>query len=243
MTKLRDIINEILSESVYDTGIFKAIFFAGLPGAGKSYTIQKITDGNIIPRIVNFDKYAEFLGKKFGIKDVGAYVEQYFIDKTKQMTTSQLALYINSMLPLFIDSTSNKINRAVYRDGLLKSIGYDTGMVWIDTPLDVAIERIRKRNRSVPISFVKEVYNGLEENKAYYKTHFQFFSEIKNGEGELTDAALLDAYKKVSNFFKSEIENPIGKRNKELAENSSGYLTPEVYDDIQEIKSKLVNWY
>jgi predicted kinase len=243
MVNLAALLNETLNESVYDKGIFKAVFFGGLPGAGKSYTIKNISDGSIQPRVVNFDKYAEFLGKQLGIKDVGGYVEKTFIDRTKQMNISQLALYLNSMLPLFIDSTSNKINRAVYRDGLLRMFGYDTAMVWMNTSLETAIERIRKRDRSVPIEFVKSVHANLEENKNYYQSHFSMFLEINNDDGELTDKVLLEAYRKVSSFFKSDVKNPIGNRNKEAAENSSGYLVPEVYRDINKIKSKLINWY
>jgi len=37
-----------LLESVNDRGIFKAVFFAGIPGAGKSYVLNKISDGGII---------------------------------------------------------------------------------------------------------------------------------------------------------------------------------------------------
>ena len=175
MIKLTELLEDTLQESVYDKGIFKAVFLGGIPGAGKSYTISKITDGSISPQIVNFDKYAEYLGKVLGIKDVGGYVEKTFIDKAKSMTISQLSLYINSMLPLFIDSTSNKINRAVYRDGVLKMFGYDTAMVWVDTPYETALKRIQQRERSVPEAFVKAVYDVQQENKEYYKSHFDFF--------------------------------------------------------------------
>jgi len=232
-----------MNESVYDKGLFKAVFFGGLPGAGKSYTIQNISDGNIEPRIVNFDKYAEFLGKQLDIKDVGGYVDKTFIDRTKRMTINQLSLYVNGMLPLFVDSTSNKINRAVYRDGLLKMFGYDTAMVWVNTSLETAIKRIQKRDRSVPIPFVKAVFKNMEENKAYYKSHFEMFVEVNNDEGELTDKVITDAYKKVSGFFKTEVGNPTGRRNYQAAKASSGYLVPQVYRDINKIKSKLVNWY
>jgi predicted kinase len=228
---------------VYDKGIFKAMFFAGLPGAGKSYTLNKITDGSIEPRIVNFDKYAEFLGKQHNIPDVGAYSEDWFIDKSKTMTISQLAVYINSMLPMFIDSTSNKMNRVLYREGLLRFFGYDSGMIYINTPLEVAMERAKKRNRSVPESFIKSVYRSMQENIDYYRTHFDLFVEIQNGDGELTNDAILQAYRKVSSFFKEDIKNPVGKRNKEKAEKHGGYLTPSVYTDISHIKSKLINWY
>lgn len=244
MIKLSSLIEQqSINESIYDKGIFKAIFFSGLPGAGKSYTISKITDGNIQPRIVNFDKYAEFIGKKYNIKDVGT--EEFpFIDQSKMMTISQLSMYINSMLPLFIDTTSNKINRTLMRDGILKSFGYDTGMIWINTSIEVAIERMKKRDRSVPINFIKMVYKKQNENIEYYKNHFRdMFIEIHNSEGELTNSTILSAYRKVSSFFNSEVNNPIGKRYYKKSYDSTGYLIPNSFKSLGEIKSRLSNWY
>ena len=243
MIKLTNLLEDTLQESVYDKGVFKAAFLGGLPGAGKSYTIAKVTDGSIQPQIINFDKYAEFLGQQMGIKDVGGAVEKLFIDKTKQMTITQLSLYINSMLPLFVDSTSNKINRTIYRDGLLKSMGYDTAMVWVETSLETAIKRAQQRQRTVPVAFIKAVHKNLAENKDYYKNHFSLFVEINNNDGELTNKTIVEAYRKISGFFKTEIVNPLGRRNKTIAEKSGGYLTPGVYIDINKIKSKLINWY
>lgn len=242
MLKLQNLINELMTESVYDKGIFKAVFLTGLPGAGKSYTLSKITDGSIEPRIVNTDKYSEYFGKKLGIKDVGTEIRASFYDRVRIMTHTQLSQYINSMLPLFVDSTSSKINITLYRDGLLKLFGYDTAMVFVNTSFETAIKRIQQRERSVPISFVKDVYSRVEDNVKFYKNNFSTFIEINNDEGELNDEAINKAYKAVSAFFKGDIKNYTGKRNKKIAENSSGYLTPVVYKDISQIKAKLINW-
>lgn len=246
MLKLQNLISEMLNESVYDKGIFKAVFFSGIPGAGKSYTIEKITDGSIEPRIVNFDKYLEFLGKKAGVKDVGKHtdiIDRSFLDRSKIMSMTAFSLYVNSMLPLFIDSTSNRINRTLFREGLLSSFGYDTAMVYVNTPLEKAIERVRSRERTVPVSFIRSVYDSMQENVNYYKNRFPTFLEINNDEGEFDDKAILKAYKSISGFFREDIENPIGRRNRDVAEKTSGYLTPGVYKDVSEIKRKLTNWY
>jgi shikimate kinase len=247
MIKLKETLlqkESFINESVYDRGVFKVIFFAGLPGAGKSYTISKISSGRIQPRIVNFDKYAEYLVGKYRPESDAGDLDKSFIDKSKQMTSSQLTLYINSMLPLFIDSTSNKNNRTLMRNGIIKSLGYDTGMIWINTSLETAIKRVKQRNRSVPEQFIREVYESIQENITYYRREFSnFFVEIKNDEGELTDTALTKAFVKVSSFFESPIENPIGKKNLELAQWGNGYLVPSVFSPLSKIKSKLMNWY
>jgi len=51
----------IINESINDKGILKSVFMGGTPGAGKSYVLKKITDGNVNPRIVNTDTWTEFL--------------------------------------------------------------------------------------------------------------------------------------------------------------------------------------
>jgi len=246
MIKLKSIIEEgIITESIYDKGVYKCIFFAGIPGSGKSYTSQKILGGTISPRVVNFDKYAEFIGKTKMSKDYDVGRNDFpFIDKTKIMTVKQLALYINGMLPLMVDSTSNKMNRVLMRNGILKQFGYDTGMVWINTDLNKALERIKQRNRSVPEEYVKDVHESLKQNIPYYKNEFNnFFIEINNNDGELNDMVLKAASKKCDSFFGSPINNPIGVRNIEIAKKTSGYLTPNIYRSIGDIEHRISNWY
>ena len=45
---LRQLIREtLLNEGVYDPGVLKAIFMAGGPGSGKSYTAKSILGGDV----------------------------------------------------------------------------------------------------------------------------------------------------------------------------------------------------
>ena len=43
---LRKYIRQLLKEGVYDPGIFKAVFMAGGPGSGKSYTAKSVFGGD-----------------------------------------------------------------------------------------------------------------------------------------------------------------------------------------------------
>ncbi len=244
MIKLKNLLEKnLISESIYDKGLFKAIFFAGIPGSGKSYVLSKIVDGTIQPRIVNTDKFIEYISNQVGMDINVGIMYNLYKDKVKTLTKNQFALYVNGMLPLFIDGTSNSAKNIFKRDGILKSFGYDTGMVWIETNVDQAIERAKKRSREVPEDFIREVHYNLQKNKSYYKSHFKFFHEILNSEGELTDSAILDSYKAVRGFFTSPIENPLGELNLEKAKSSNGYLVPSVYKTISEIQQQLTGWY
>lgn len=242
MIKLKDLKYEVeLNESVRDRGIFKAIFFAGIPGAGKSYVLSKITDGNIMPRIINTDTYTEFLISKLG-RDISKEFE-FFEKDIKKVTLSQLVNYINGALPLFVDGTSNSPSSLFKRDGILKSFGYDTGMVWINTDLNQALSRAKSRTRTVPEDFIIKVHESLAKNKSYYQSHFKTFVEINNNDGELTDEIILSAYNKVRGFYNNQIENPIGIENRDKMMKSNGYLVPAVYPDIGNIAKNVGGWY
>ena len=54
----------MVNESINDKGIFKAIFMAGTPGAGKT-TVAKKLSGGVEPRFVSTDTWVEFM-KAFG---------------------------------------------------------------------------------------------------------------------------------------------------------------------------------
>jgi shikimate kinase len=247
MIKLKELVKTTIKESVYNKGLFKAIFTSGIPGAGKSYTLSKITDGNLQPHIVNTDKFFEFFQKKYDFRDIedteNVDVQRLLVDISKKSTVNQLALYINSMLPLFVDGTSNNMSHLLRRDGILKSFGYDTGMVWINTDIDAVIKRMKTRERKVHENIIRRMFDSLKENMPYYKNHFAFFVELSNNDNELTDKIILDAYKKTSSFFTSDMNNPVGKRIYKIAYETSGYLVPSVYSSIEKIRSKLSGWY
>ena len=238
---------EFIAESIEDKGILKAVFLAGSPGAGKSYTVSKIADGSIEPRIVNTDKFFEFLSSK--AKQKLSTVEgadeawEFMSDKTKHLTMSSLGQYLNSMLPLIIDGTSSNPNNLLMRVGILESLGYDVSMVYVKTDLDTAIKRVNSRNRKVPEEFIVKVFNEMQESEDFYKGKFSTFVEINNNDGELTDAAITAAFKKMRSFYTQDVKNPVGKRIvDQLRDEKQKYLIPSVIGK-SELQKKLDMWY
>lgn len=235
--RLKQFLEELITESINDKGILHASFFAGTPGAGKSFIRKKIKAGTIEPRVVNTDKFSEFFDER------GVDWELYG-DKVKQLTQNQLVQYINSLLPLWIDGTSSSPPSVFRRQGILKSIGYDVAMIWIETSLETALERNRQRERQVPEDFIKKTYEKIAPLKDYYKSEFKNFKIINNDKGALTEDVILDAYKKMESFFLSDIQNPIGvELEEEMRENGYKYLVDHPDYDMKYI-SKLINsWY
>jgi len=229
---------EYLTESINDIGIFKSGWILGSPGSGKSYTLKKIKSGSIEPRIINTDKvFSLYKGEWNNWAKI-----QY---KVKILNKKIYTLYINSMLPLFIDSTSTSPQAILRRKSILDSLGYDTDfLVFINTDLDIALERASKRERKVDSEFIKYSHQRSEEAKQYLRSKFKYFIEINNNDGELTNDVILSAYKKLIRYYNSPIENPIGQNiKKDLLEIKGKYYTDLEKYNMTFIKKYIDYWY
>lgn len=236
----------LLQESINDKGILKAIFVVGLPGAGKSYTVSNLK-GQVSPKIVNTDVALEFLSKKTKIHANSETWKTVFRDSTKKMTATMLYNYINGMLPLFIDGTSNDASNVLSRSGILESLGYDVGMIFIDTDIEVAkqraIERAEKIGRTVDPTFIDKVYKESEANKKYFQSKFSFFKVYENNGQGLDNDLMQKLFKQVQGFYTEDVQNPVGTRNLEkIREEKEKYLVPTLFQD-ETLKNKLSTWY
>lgn len=236
---------DFLCESINDKGKLKAIFVCGVSGAGKSYTISQLK-GEISPRVVNTDIAVEFIANKDGIKSTKENWRDVFSDRVKRITKERLFNYMNGMLPLFIDGTSSDLSNILNRIGILKSIGYDVGIVYVNVDKDRAIQRIKKRNdeinREVPTDFLERVFDRANDNKKYLKSEVPFFIEIENND-ELTNQNIESIFNKVQGFYNEPLKNIVGKRALEkLQQDKQAYLIPTVLDK-DDLDRKCSIWY
>jgi len=235
---------EYITESINDKGLFKSIFMGGTSGSGKTFTISKINNPQIQPRLVSIDKIHEFMSTKYSI-DISDYTTFNRIEKEiKGVFKEKLTLYINSMLPLWIDATSSQLAYTLRRVGILEYFGYDVAMVWVTTDIDTAIARAKQRQRKVPESFIRKTHELGEANKVFYKTKFPgHFFEARNNEGELNNEAINKLYLATSKYFMSPLANPVGKRViEQLRASNEPYLVPSIFSKEQ-LKTALSNWY
>ena len=226
-------LQQYINESINDKGIFKACFMAGTPGSGKSFVISKIKGGDIEPRVVNVDRMNEYL-KAFTQEQ-----RNVIQDKVNRVTQNQLALYLNGMLPLWLDGTASKVSEVKYRKNALEEFGYDTAMIWVNTSVETAIKRAQKRERKVDPEIIEILYDNIQNNKPLYKSMFPIFVEVNNDDGELTDKVILKVYRKMSGYFNTPVKNPKGK---EIIGKGCKYLIDCGYT-MNDIKSAISGWY
>ena len=221
MIKLVDILNE----GVYDPGIFKAVFTAGGPGSGKSYAASTLFGmPEKMPFVsaqglksVNSDKYFETYLQMKGIsQDIAslnpAEYEQAMTLRKKSKTVSQAALknYINGRLGLLIDGTGKDYAKISKQKKRLQGVGYDCFMVFVNTDLDVALERNQLRDRKLPSELVKSSWQAVQNNMGKFQSLFGRSNMLIVDNSEYKDFE--DVVKKAANsFITRKIQNPIAK--------------------------------
>jgi len=198
-----------LNEGVYDPNIFKAIFLAGGPGSGKSYIAGRTIRGGGL-RIVNSDSALEALLKKANLSlkmpDSQAAQRDPIRDKAKKLTQKRLDNYIEGRLGLIIDGTGREYDKVTKQASELQQIGYDTYMVFVNTSLDVALQRNANRPRSVPESIVTRSWNAVQQNIGKFSLFFKNGMVIvdNNDAGEDMFTAV---FKRVRGLIRQPVKN------------------------------------
>jgi len=222
MIKLVDILNE----GVYDPGIFKAVFTAGGPGSGKSYAASSLFGmPEKMPFVsaqglksVNSDKYFEtYLQMKGLSQDIAKLnPDEYeqamkLRQKSKKVRDAALKNYINGRLGLLIDGTGKNYPNIAKQKKRLQDVGYDCFMIFVNTDLDVALERNQERERKLPTELVKSSWQAVQNNLGKFQSLFGSSNVLVVDNSEKKDFA--DIIKsKAREFVTRPVQNHIAKK-------------------------------
>jgi dephospho-CoA kinase len=161
---------QYITEGVYDPSIFKAFFLAGGPGSGKSFVSKSALSGMGL-KVINSDAAFESKLKKEKMTlDFAAHDEKQIIkrdkirSKSKQIAGMQLGLALEGRLGIIIDSTARDVEKIQQEAQNLRAIGYDIHMVFVNTTLEVALERNKSRPRVLPDAIVINSHKQIQKN-------------------------------------------------------------------------------
>ena len=210
---------QILSEGLYDPNIFKAFFLAGGPGSGKSFVARNVFSGTGL-KLVNSDIILENSLKKAGLSLSMPDEEQYFRDilrtRAKAIVDNQIDLYVKGRLGLVIDATGRDYNIISRQFSALQLLGYDCYMVFVNTSLEVALERNSKRERVVPEYITKNSWQSVQNNIGRFQNLFGLtnFVVVDNSksEQELVTLTMNKVNSVVRRFLTTPIKSYIAKR-------------------------------
>ena len=164
-----------VDEGVNDPHIFKAVFMAGGPGSGKGFVAKNILGGTGL-RVVNSDDMFEYLMKKQDLAlepDVIATPQgQQVRQRAKTLIKSREQQYIDGRIGLIIDGTGKDPGRMQRQADKLRELGYDCAMILVNTSLEVAQQRNKDRERTVPSELVSDLWNDVQQNLMKYQQIF-----------------------------------------------------------------------
>lgn len=231
---IRQLIREtLILEGVYDQNILKAVFMAGGPGSGKSYTAKIIfladpetpvasaTWSGL--KLVNSDPAFERNLKKAGTSpgDLATMSDEEFAKMTvgpdsprgraKKTRDTAEGHYVDGRLGVVIDGTGDDFSKIARKKGEMESHGYDTMMIFVNTSLEVAQERNAARKRKLKPELVEEIWKDVQENMGSFQSLFggSNFVIVDNTKYGPVPGAVQKA---ISAFLRKPIENPIGKK-------------------------------
>ena len=206
-----------LQEGVYDPNIFKAFFLAGGPGSGKSYVVKRTTK-MFGMRVVNSDDVFEKLVKTAGMNmDMRNYTKAQekrrdeLRDVAKRVTKAREKNYVEGRLGLIIDGTGKNYDKIEKQMRELQQLGYDTHMIFVNTSLDVALQRNEERPRKLPESLVVKSWNEVQKNIGKFQNLFrQTFIIVDNNDPN--EPPHIEVFKRVRQLANKKVQNGIAKR-------------------------------
>jgi len=201
-----------LVEGYKDPGIFKAVFLAGGPGSGKTYIAKglfgipdKVNVSHTGMKMVNSDKELKYLLNKFGFgTDLDSLPDEVFHNLTgdgkdtsglrkfaKDLTAERRRLYQNGRLGMIVDGTGDDYHKIAGEKAELEKIGYQTYMIFVNTTLEVALERNELRDRVLPQSIVSQSHKEVNRNIGAFQGLFgsSNFMIVDNNEQKTEDQA------------------------------------------------------
>ena len=235
MSIKESILEQLVLEGVDDPGILKCVFMAGGPGSGKSFTameifgidkkLKNISFASSGLKSVNSDSAFENLLKKNGInpKDL-ADIEKNnpelwdkvtktpggIRDRAKQLTAKQKKFYEAGRLGMIIDGTGHVYSKIAKNKKHAESLGYDTYMVFVNTSLEVAQERNKKRERQLPGALVQKSWQDVQNNLGKFQNLFG--GNFRIVDNTVYKPIAKEVQKAVNRFVRKPIYNKIGQK-------------------------------
>ena len=226
-----DTFNDFINEGVNDPGILKAFFMAGGPGSGKSFVAAEIfgfpkeavssVSYRTGLKLVNNDNAFEAGLKKYGLsagelanyaKDEEKWAEVMKIrDKSKGLTKRMQNNYLGGKLGQVIDGTGKNFDKIKGHRNLYRDMGYDCYMVFVNTSLDIALERNRMRERKLEDKMVEKMWKEVQDNLGKFQKLFGAGNMLIVDNSEYGGDILAQIEKQIAKQISKPIKNPLGK--------------------------------
>jgi len=219
MKTFNDIRFQDLKEGLYDPNIFKAFFLAGGPGSGKTFVTRSAFGGTGL-RMINSDNAFEVALKKNNLSLKMPEDESEARDivraRAKATTGNIMDLSIKGRLGMVVDGTGRDYDKIKTQKAMLDQLGYDCYMIFVNTSLDVALERNSKRERSVPEYITRKSWEQVQSNIGKFQNLFGMGNMViidnSKDDRELTTIIMDRCSKAVRRLLTNKVRSYTAKR-------------------------------
>lgn len=232
MKKLHESWIQYLTEGVQDKATLKVIFTAGSAGSGKTTVSSYILDYDSHQevntftqtglKISNIDMPFTVLLRQLGIdpKELSSLPKEKFEkisfgpgsvrEKSRHLTGLALTSYKRQRLGVLIDGTGRDRTIISRMKKEFEDLGYDCMMIFVGVDLNQALERNRRRARTLPDDLITSIWKDVNNNLNYYSDIFgDNFVYVDNNTRNLN--SLKQAKRKVLSFLEAPVQNPVGQ--------------------------------
>ena len=133
----------------------------------------------------------------------------------KALTSRRQDLYAKAKLGLLLDGTGHDYQGIKKQVDLLKELGYDVYMIFVNTAKEIAIQRNQERERKVKEEIVINRWQEVQENIGKFQNLFgatNFIIVDNNDVKEDGQRLLKRTFVKVNKLIDKPLINPVGKR-------------------------------
>lgn len=151
----------------------KIILIIGLPGSGKSFIAQRLSQGSHFRRWVSTDRIRQRL---FGDESVqGPWLQIW------AQVCGELQQAVADQVNVIYDATNAQRRRRRDLIAQVRGFGFQSvGGLWVNTPLEVCLARNERRSRQVPQGVILQMYRQLTDAPPSLNDGFDRLLEIQN---------------------------------------------------------------
>ena len=130
--------------------------------------------------------------------------------RAKELTLKRRGNYLEGRLGLIIDGTGREADKIIRQHRHLKELGYDTHMIFVNTSLDVALQRNAERPRSVPEPIVVKSWKDVQANMGTFSQTFrQGFVVVDNNDAG--EDVFVKVFKQIKGLLRKKPTSGIAK--------------------------------
>jgi thymidylate kinase len=119
--------------------------------------------------------------------------------------------YLLGRLGQVIDGTGKDFDKIRGHRELYKDMGYDTYMVFVNTSLEIALERNQLRDRKLDDRMVEKMWKEVQNNLGHFQKLFGSDKMLIVDNSEFGGDVLNQVEKQIAKHINTPIQNPLGK--------------------------------